>query len=242
MGGVKLHRGVHEPGDCTRSNHKRLHPRGSSSLIRIHAVPENGKWLLQNFMDDFLESALAISALAQYGVFNVGRRELRYLIEAAVKHVYVDQRLPGDTSLSDRLTYLGDTANVPRSSVSPIEKITIRMLKDPSTLAGAVNSAFGNLSGYTHISTKQLEERVRRASRGEFSGFEGAKTLDAFNRVLVQTYDILLALIFEGIGPAFTGDLFIHVFDDAPNWRFHKTAFVREMSRFFDYKHERKTR
>jgi hypothetical protein len=218
----------------------------------IHAVraasfaftryPENGNWLLQSFMDDFLESALAIFALAQQGVFNVGRRELRYLIEAAVKHVYVDQQLPDDTPLEDRLTYLGNTANVPRSSVSAIEKITIRMLQDPPNLAGAVASGFASLSGYTHISTKQLEERVRRASRGEFSGFEGAKTLEAFNRVLVQTYDIVLALIFEGIGPAFTGDLFIEVFDHEPKWRFHKTAFVSEMSRFFDYKHERETR
>lgn len=215
----------------------------------IHAVraasfaftryPENGKWLLQSFMDDFLESALAILALAHQGIFNVGRRELRYLIEAAVKHVYVDQQMPGNTPLNDRLTYMGNAVKVARSSVTPVEKVTIRMLKDPSTLAGAVTSAFGSLSGYTHISAKQLEERVRRASRGEFSGFESAKTLEAFNRVLVQTYDIVLALLFEGIGPAFTGDLFIEVFDHEPTWRFHKTAFVSEMSRFFDYKLER---
>lgn len=204
--------------------------------------PASGKWLLQSFMDDFIESAFAILALAQHGVFNVGRRELRYLIEAAVKHVYVDQQLPGDTPLSDRLAYLADTSNVPRSSVSPIEKVTIRMLEDPSVLAGAVTSGFGSLSGYTHISITQLEERVRRASRGEFSGFEGAKTLDAFNRVVVQTYDIVLALILEGIGPPFAGDIFIEVFDHKPKWRFHKTPFVSEMSRFFDYKHERKNR
>jgi hypothetical protein len=48
--------------------------------------------------------------------------------------------------------------------------------------------------------------------------------------------------VFEGIGPSFTGDLFIGVLDDLPRWRFRKTKFVGEISRFFDYKFERQQR
>jgi hypothetical protein len=198
--------------------------------------PDADEWLLHRFTDDFLESAIAIRALAEQGVFNVCRRELRYLLEAAVKHVYVDQQVAGSASLADRLAFLGDTKKVPRSSVDPVKQLTVRMLRDTSSLTNAVRNAFGALSGYTHLSKKQLEERLQHASHGEYSGFESAATLDAFNRLLVQVYDVVLALVFEGIGPSFTGDLFIHVFDDLPKWRFHRGKLVGEISRFFDYK------
>jgi len=211
----------------------------SANLV-FTRYPDAENWLLHRFMDDFIESAVAIRALAAQGVFNVGRRELRYLVEAAVKHVYVDQQLPGGASLQDRLVFLGDNAGVPRSSVDPVDRVTVRMLKEPNHLTGAVHSAFGALSGYTHLSKKQLDERLQRASRGEFSGFENAGTLEAFNQLLFRTYDVVLALIFEGIGPSFVGDLFIHVFDEQPRWRFHKGQLVGEMSRFFDYKSERR--
>lgn len=204
--------------------------------------PESNKWLLHRFIDDFLESSIAILTLARQGVLNVGRRELRYLLEAAVKHVFVDQAVSGDTPLEDRLAFLNDRKKVPRSSVAPVDHLAIRMIADPACLKAAVRSAFGNLSGYTHISKGQLDERLRRAERGEYTGFEGAATLDAFNRLLVGTYDVILALVFEGIGPGFTGDLFIGVFDDQPEWRFHRTKFVREISRYFDYKAERTRR
>lgn len=204
--------------------------------------PESGKWLVQRFVDDFLESAISIRALATQGVFNVGRREMRYLIEAAVKHVFVDQQVFGSADLSERLTLLNDTTRVPRSSVSPVDELAMRMVADPSKLRGAVHSAFGALSGYTHLSKRQLDERLARATRGEFAGFESAATLEAFNKLLFQVYDIVLALFFEGVGPAFTGDLFIQVFDEKPSWRFHKGRLVGEISRHFDYKRERRSR
>lgn len=204
--------------------------------------PEANKWLLHRFIDDFLESAIAIRVLAAQGVFNIGRRELRYLVEAAVKHVYVDQQLPGDTPLQDRLGFLGDTKKVPRSSVKPVDQLTIRMLTQPEVLLSAVHSAFGALSGYTHLSKRQLDERLNRASRGEFIGFESTHTLETFNKLLFRTYDVVLALIFEGIGPAFTGDLFVNIFDAQPDWRFHKGPIISEISRSFDYKHERQAR
>lgn len=199
------------------------------------------EWLIHKFVDDFLESAISVHSLAIQGVYNVGRREMRYLIEAAVKHVFVDQQLPGHTPLVDRLAFLGDASKVPRSSVSPVDQLQVRMIADAHKLKSAVHSSFGALSGYTHLSKRQLDERLARAARGEFSGFENAKTLEAFNRLLFQTWDIVLALFFEGVGPSFTGDIFIRVLDDRPTWRFHKGSFVREISRHFDYKLERQS-
>jgi hypothetical protein len=213
-----------------------------AAAVAFTRYPESDKWLLHRFIDDFLESSIAILTLASQGVFNVGRREMRYMLEAVVKQVYVDQAVSGDTPLGDRLALLDDARKVPRSSVEPVDHVTIRMVPDPVRVRMAVRSAFGNLSGYTHLSTRQLNERFRRAERGEYIGFESAGTLEAFNRLLVSTYDVILALVFEGIGPAFTGDLFLGVFDEHPEWRFHRTPFVREISRYFDYKTERQRR
>lgn len=210
--------------------------------VAFTRYPDSANWLVQTFVDDFLESAISIRALATQGVFNVGRREMRYLVEAAVKHVFVDQQVSGAAKLSERLTLLNDTTRVPRSSVAPVDELIVRMVEDPGTLRGAVHSAFGALSGYTHLSKRQLDERLARAARGEFAGFESAATLEAFNKLLFQVYDIVLAIFFEGVGPAFTGELFIHVFDEEPRWRFHKGRLVGEISRHFDYKHERRFR
>lgn len=204
--------------------------------------PDGREWLLQSFTDDLLESSVSIMALGYQGVFNVGRREMRYMIESAVKYVFVDQQVSGSTPLVDRLAILGDTSRVPRSSIAPVESLVIRMIPDPQELIGAVRSSFGTLSGYTHLSESQLDERLRRAEKGEYTAFESARSLRAFNRAVGQVYDIVLALVFEGIGPAFTGDLFTVAFDEQPKWKFHRGKFVSQISEFFDYKEERKSR
>lgn len=210
-----------------------------ASWFAFTRYPESKNWLLQNSIDDLLESAIALPVLAHDGIFNVARRELRYALEASVKFVYVDQQLPGNSSLGDRIRLLGDTTQVPRSSIRPIDDTKIRMLPDPEPLRQAVTQSFGALSGYVHPSENALQERMRRATRGEFSGFEGPKTLESFTRLVSQTLDLVLVMIFEGIGPSFTGDLFVQVFDERPEWKFHRTKFTKQIASSFDGKLER---
>lgn len=205
-----------------------------SAAVAFTRYPDGKHWLLQSSMDDFLESSIAIVSLGEQGVFNIGRRELRYMVESAVKCVFVDQQLPGDASLNDRIAFASDPARVPRSSVDVVDQIAFRMVA-ADELRVAVRSAFGALSGYTHVSKRQLEERYRRVGRGEFIGFESAATLRAFIRLLVQTYDLVLALVFEGIGPSFTRDVFAQVLDDEPRWAFRKTRFVAQVAKSVDY-------
>lgn len=212
--------------------------RSASSVFTRY--PDSKKWMLQCSIDDFIESALSVQILALGGIFNVGRREMRYMLEAATKYVYVDQQLPGQASLEERTAFLGSNANVPRSSVEVIDRLTLRMLP-AQDFAYSVHSAFGALSGYTHVSKKSLEERIRRAARGENIGFESASTLRAFNNLVAQTYDLILALIFEGIGPSFTGDLFVTVYSTKERWSYARAKYTRQVFGHFDYKYERQT-
>ena len=213
-----------------------------AASLHFTRYPDHGKWLIQASMDDLLQSAIAIFALGRDGIFNVGRRELRYMIESAVKAVYVDDSVDGSVSLAERIDMAGDNSRVPRSSVEVVDSLPLRMLNDHDRFTAAVRSAFGALSGYIHISKGQLAERVRLVERGEFIGFESAATLRAFNEVVKQVFDLILVLVFEGIGPSFTGDTFVGLFDRRPDWKYHKGRFVREVSAYFDYKTERQDR
>jgi hypothetical protein len=79
-------------------------------------------------MNEFLASAIAVFVLAQQGVFSVGRRELRYMIEAAAKPVYTVQPLLGNPSLPECDALPVDPTLVPLSSVEVTDCLTIRMV------------------------------------------------------------------------------------------------------------------
>ena len=80
--------------------------------------------------------------------------------------------------LQDRLAFLNDTTKVPRSSVDPVDELTVRMLEEPADLKEAVRSAFGNLSGYTHLSSPSSEPAG------------GSGSSDVLARVVVATGDL----------------------------------------------------
>jgi hypothetical protein len=207
--------------------------------VAFTRYPHSREWLQMANVDDILESVGAIPVLVEQGIFNSARRELRYLLEALVKFVYVDQQLPGHAPLAERVEFLGDNQRVPRSSVDVIELTTLRMVADPADFRNAVKSAFGALSGYVHPSRNQVQERLRRAARGEFTGFEGPELVESFTQLVSQTLDLGVVLIFEGVGPSFTGDLYVQLLDESPGWKFHRTRFTPRIGRFFDYKFER---
>jgi hypothetical protein len=52
---------------------------------------------------------------------------------------------------------------------------------------------------------------------------------------------MVLVMLFHGFGDSMSGDLFIQLLDDNKKWKFHKSKYVKEYSKNFDYKHERNT-
>lgn len=192
------------------------------------------------FADHVLESATAVLMLTEEGMHGPVRRELRHLLEHAVKLTAVDQRLPGKP-LVDRLRYL--KREIPHSSVK-VGDVSFWGLSQQTqlTLKSAVGSEFAALSAYVHPSSEHFDQRVRTDAAGAHLGFETIGQLVAVNELVRRIYDIVLVHTFECIGPEITGDVFVQVLDGRPDWSFHRTTYVAELSRHFDYKMERQTK
>lgn len=198
--------------------------------------------LMYSATDEVVESVIAIRSLVQNGVHNVVRRESRFLLEQGVKLLFVDQKLPDIRSHSreDRLCFLNDS--VPRSSISPAEDLSIIMAgeKTEQEYRDAVKAQWAKMAGYVHPSKAQTNERLARAKRGAFIGFEDRKALDRLLSELELTYDLLGVMWLMAAGPSAAGDILVTL--DEPGWAFAKSRWLPKMSRFFDYKFERKGR
>lgn len=197
--------------------------------------------LMYGFSDDFLESAIDVASGVMIGTHHAARRELRYLLENAVKVVYVDQQRPAG-SIEERIRFLSE--GVPRGKIDVVDDVDLQAL-DAATQAdfrARARSLFGELSGFVHPSKEQLSLRLKRSREGRGAGFDTARELERASKTMFQVYDIVIVLLCHGIGLSMTGDLFIQVWDEHPGWPFHKGRFTQELSRYFDYKAERKHR
>jgi len=197
-------------------------------------------YLLYTSTDDTLESVVAIRGLIGSGVHNAARRELRYLLESSVKHVYVDQQLPSlDThSRADRIAYLA--SDVPRSGIDVVKDLHV-LFGDSSDLPkfrADVKSTWAGMASYVHPSVSQTKERLDKASRGAYIGFEDVKALSRVVDEIARVYDMLGVLWLMGAGPSPAGEILTAV--EVPGWAFARTKWLPAMSRHYDYKAERK--
>lgn len=196
-------------------------------------------YLLFRFAPHLAEAALAVTFCAKEGMQNAARRELRFLLEAAVK--LSSQDFNNDaTTFEDRLTGLGDRTKRFEDYVAELQYFD--KFEKPEEANTEALSLYSELSHYVHASVPQFENAIARSRRGESPGMETVATLNRFNKLAFRVYDLVLVRIFYGIGISLAGDIFTSNLDDEPKWRFHKGKFVGRMSCCFDYKHERRVR
>ena len=73
----------------------------------------------------------------------------------------------------------------------------------------------------------------------------GMETLTMLQDLVSEVYEvcsIVVVLVFETIGPSFTGDLLVNFLDEQEHWVFHSNKYISTIDTYFDYKHERKGR
>lgn len=95
-------------------------------------------------------------------------------------------------------------------------------------------------AAYVHPPQRQIEEQLENYSKGIKVGFETSKMLAEINKLIFRTYYTILTLLFIGLGHSMSGELFIEIYDTEPKWKFHKGKYIKQYSKLFDYKLERK--
>lgn len=196
-------------------------------------------YLLFQFAPHLVEAALTVTSCAKEGMQNAARRELRFLLEAAVKLSARDSH-NGAATFEERLAGLGDRGKRFEDYVAELRYFD--EFEKPGEANAEILSLYSELSHYVHATVPQFENSMARSRRGEPPGMETVATLNKFNKLAFRVYDLVLVRIFYGVGLSLAGDIFTSALDDEPNWRFHKGKFVGRMSRCFDYKHERRSR
>jgi hypothetical protein len=209
---------------------------------RAGAYSENS--IVVRSTEDLAQSVLAAWKLIQDGLINPVKRELRYVIESQIKYLFVDQQTESGkplTKLDERLDYL--QANVD-SSVDVRLQLKLHLFHpdDAKQFVAELYDAYRECCAYVHVSRRQIEERLQLAEAGRSLGFETADELRKIGHLMFRVYDMALALYFHGYGASMTGDVFITVLDDWPAWKFHKGKYVKIVSAYYDYKHERNMR
>lgn len=198
-------------------------------------------FLTFRFFDDTLQSVVAILSLGREGQLTPAKREMRYLLESCSKHVYVDLKRMG-APLREKMEFL--KKEVPRSSVDFAKDFELHEFSDAENreFISSIRSTYSMLCRYVHRSPEQIEEALKLIQRGIAPGFEAAEELKSFNASLSNLYDMIIVLHFNALGMALAGDVLVKVLDGEKDWPFHKTRFVKLLSYYFDYKHERRDR
>jgi hypothetical protein len=200
--------------------------------------PASPQWLFWRFVDDLIASAVGIASLVRDGLDRPARRELRFMLELVIRNLYVDTVIASPaTPLTTRLAYVEHKLG--HEDVGLLVQLPLQhYLVDPDEFKQATRRLYGELSTFAHPSPEQMKMRLDEAARGVYIGFETAAEFASFTDLLRRAYDILLVFVFEAIGPSSTGDIYVHILDERTQWPFHRTRYVPEVGRAFDYKLE----
>lgn len=196
-----------------------------------------------------VQSMIAANHMIREGLHDPARREMRFLVEASVKALWLDQGSPAIAGKTD-----GAQKRPPRNVAEKVaaldglgrerfdqlvDSLRFGML---DTAAGAAyrqsaKSLYGMLSTTTHVSSRDVSRDLANFEKGKHFAFETVADVNAVARLLRQVLDLALASHFEAFDHGLVGDIFEPAF--APGWSFLKMPLVGAIDRHFDYKAER---
>jgi hypothetical protein len=191
---------------------------------------------------DVLESVVSMGLSIENAARNPARREIRYLIELAIKALFIDQTMR-TASFDQRLLFFD--RKVSTSSITPeVDQLELPMISNTLRLGvpKALKRSYGAACRYVHPSVLQIEERVALSKRGVSIGFDSADELFKFGAEAFEALGLVLVLIFHEIGEPATGDFFEGVVSEIPDWVFHGHRYIIAIDENFDYKVEREER
>jgi hypothetical protein len=198
-----------------------------------------------------VQSMIAASHMIKEGLHDPARREMRFLVEASVKALWLDQGSPplreGDAgtnlppaTVAEKVAALDGLGRERFDQVVDSLKFGMLDATAGDQYRQTAKSLYGTLSTTTHVSSRNFERDLANFDKGKHFAFETVADVNAIARLLRQVLDLALASHFEAFDHGLVGDLFEPHFE--PRWSFLKTSLVAAVDRHFDYKHERRVR
>lgn len=237
---------LHESPEFTSQlKYIRRFSNDASTLLRLcYGYSARAKEFSENSLvvqstDDLAQSIMAGWLLAEDGLINPVKRELRYVIESCIKYLYADQQKAGEP-LQERVEFLKTIGS--SIDVRVDLKLPAMHADDAKQFIDELYDAYRECCAYVHVSPSQVNERLKQAERGGALGYETPAELRKLARLMFRVYDMALALYFHGYDLSMTGDVFVAVLDDYEKWSFHKGKYISVVSAYYDYKHERNIR
>ena len=182
------------------------------------------------------------------GMLDPARRELRFLLEASVKALWLDkggERTDGtqigpNDSVDQKVSTLDDLGR--RKFAEIVAELEFGLLppEAQATYRSTATDLYSKLSTYSHVSKANVEQDLRNFGHGRAFGFETVRELEAITKQAKRVLDLSLASQFEAFDHGLVGDIIVQVFDDEPKWAFRRTPLVGAIDRHFDYKAERR--
>lgn len=190
-------------------------------------------------IDDISQSIVSINSLAKDGISNTCLRELRYLIEVAIKSCFIVKNSNKDTFVEQVKEY---EKLLNSSNINQINTLEFHYLDDFSEdFKTEAKKLYGFLSKYTHASSHQLMERLSRNTIGRTIGFEGTQELKELNDIIEKVYSVVIVLIFHSVAQYVPGDFLVEQNGKTIDWYFTKSKYVSLIDEKFDYKFERQS-
>lgn len=196
------------------------------------------KLFFLSIIDDIFQSSFAITILAREGVRNTCRRELRYLIEAAIKSCFISQKYSEKTVQGQLEEYKKELKS---TDISIVDDIDFYMLSDENRVLfkNEIKRMYGYTSKYIHTTPEQIQERFMLNSKGRTIGMEGLTELKEFNDELEKVYSFVLVLLFHSVPKWCAGDYLVERDGSTIDWYFAKSKYLADIDGKFDYKYER---
>lgn len=191
-------------------------------------------------IDDIVQSVVSIEILAKEGVINTCRRELRYILELALKSCLIVQK-NGFSNVEDQIKKYEKLLN--SSNIDPINTINFSYFNEvqKEDFLTYTKRQYGYLCKYSHLSTHQLNERLERINEGRTIGYEGIQELQDLNNDIEKTLSIVIVFLFHSVDQYVVGDFLVPSSGGQNQWYFSKSKFVNIIDQTMDYKHERKS-
>ena len=190
-------------------------------------------------IDDILQSVISIEIIAKEGISNTCRRELRYLIELSIKSCLIVNNTTKE-SFEDQIEEYQKLLN--SSNINPINNLKFFYLKDKEDeFKTETKRLYGYLSKYSHSSSFQIKERLKKAEIGRTIGYEGIQDLRELNDDIEKVFSIVLVMIFHSVAQYVPGDFLVEPNGETINWYFNQSKYINLIDEEFDYKHERQS-